>query len=206
MDLKDLLQLLLGGGVLVGMLRFFWEFSSKEREKHCSARSHLENAEETYQLALRVERARLPLYRPGFTDAFSEDPNELRDQVKELLKKAVEIGPDRKTEAGIYFLRAQLSYDIKNFEKCVEYTTKALKSNRKMVKVYELRGRAYRSLGKHTLAIWDFKKVVKEDPYDEETQRWLQLLQKEDVTTVTGLDKLLRTMFRGGRWMNMISI
>jgi tetratricopeptide (TPR) repeat protein len=129
---------------------------------------------------LRIERSRNPILSLEDTeDNPLQDPNELRDETERLVYEALDLEPDRRTRAGIRALQAQMLFDDKNYRECVEYSCKALKLNSRLAGAYDIRGQAYEAIGQKRLALEDYTRKLKLDPWDDLMPARIRNLEKE---------------------------
>ena len=183
MDLWKILEVVLGSGFAIAVLGAGIKWLRDKRDYHRQARNLFEDAETAYRRALKAKDQRkyslvLPNNEVNLWP-ISEKPYELRNRARELLKHAREIGPDRKTEANILCLQAQMLYDEEIYDMCIKKLNIALKKNGRLRTGYELRGQAYEATGHKKQALRDYQLCSNMDPYDEEIQSRVEDLKKK---------------------------
>ena len=183
MDLLKILGVVLGPGFAIAVLGAGIKWLRDRRNHHRQARNLFEDAETAYHRALKAKvQQRYSLVLPDDEVEvwpIPEEPYELKNKARELLRKAREIGPDCETEANILCLQARMLYDEEIYDMCIKKLNIALKKNGQLRIGYELRAQAYEVCGYPKKALRDYEVCINSDPYDEEIRSRIEYLKKE---------------------------
>jgi len=211
LDPWRILELVLGSGFFIALLGFGLNELRELRnlwKQHRQARVCFERAQRIYKQALRAEQRRAPLVLPGDEldrEHRTEDPLELRREAQKLLDQAMEVGPDRLTEAKACVLQAQMLLDDKAYTDCIEYLDKALRLDRRLATGYEIRGQAHVALGHKELALMDYNSKFKLDPLDESTLSRIESLKEAlNIADKPSIWRRARSIGKKGLWISAI--
>jgi tetratricopeptide (TPR) repeat protein len=94
--------------------------------------------------------------------------------------------------ADIHYYLGQIYTLKKLYDKAIEHCNIALSINPNLTKIYFMRGRIYRTMGKQGLAEEDFKKIITLDPDSIEGQKCVLYIKILDIQQKWAVDKLIR--------------
>jgi tetratricopeptide (TPR) repeat protein len=123
-----------------------------ERGKTYIEIGDFENAEKDFQTAVKLN--------PKLTESYVYLAQiQLAKGNDEEALKYLEKSSHGQKDYKYYFSLGKINFNNKNYEKAVEYLSKAIEQNPYLVDAYDLRAKAFKELGQYIKAIEDFKRA-----------------------------------------------